>query len=122
MIDRQRSHLFRWRQSDIDSHSPPPVRLEPQAAPTKHATACRAEKNLQRRIVLAAPRVGTAWTEDMDTLVFVVIRPQCPIAPAQRAIARRDAARIAFECPMRVAAMAGASQYPILPGRNLMRA
>ena len=105
MIDWQARYGFRRCEPEIDRHAAATVILKSQPAPTEYTRAIGTEVDFQGWVRLAGAVVGSRFTMQLNTLAFVVIRPQRPVSAAQRAVAGRYRSWFAFERPMRSTAM-----------------
>ena len=108
MVDQEIRDLLGRGEADIDPHALAPVFVGSHRAPGYHAGAGGAEVKLEewvRQFLASIDRRGAGET---DALSFPVIGPEGAVAAADRAVARRDRARIAVELPFDRATVTGA--------------
>src|ERR1700749_4272864 len=83
MIDQNRSNSLRFSQAKVHGDPSLPVLIDREAAPECKTSADWTKIERQ----CAAASEGRCGSRDVDPATFVVVRPECSIATARRAVA-----------------------------------
>jgi hypothetical protein len=82
-IQGDRANGLRLREAQIDRYAAAAILTGPERAPIGDAAAARTKMKAE----VLASGIDRSRTRDSDALIFVVIRPECSIAPTDGAVA-----------------------------------